>query len=221
MKSVVFDMDGVLFDTERVCMESWVNVAERRGMPGMREVFPSCIGRNAADDEKIIKDHYGEDFDYLGFRKETSEEFWRIIEEGGLPQKKGVKELLSFLAEDGWKIGLASSTKRSSILSHLESAGILKYFEFIIGGEEIEHSKPEPEIYLKACAGLGAKPSETLAIEDSYNGIRSASRAGMIPVMVPDMLPPTPEMEKLSCVILPDLMEVLSWIREREEKSIG
>ncbi|MBP5732503.1 MAG: HAD-IA family hydrolase, partial [Lachnospiraceae bacterium] len=110
---------------------------------------------------------------------------------------------------------------RSSILSHLESAGILKYFEFIIGGEEIEHSKPEPEIYLKACAGLDAKPSETLAIEDSYNGIRSASRAGMIPVMVPDMLPPTPEMEKLSCVILPDLMEVLSWIREREEKSIG
>ncbi|MBO4514638.1 MAG: HAD family phosphatase [Lachnospiraceae bacterium] len=221
MKAVVFDMDGVLFDTERVCMESWVTVAERHGMQGMREVFPLCIGRNMADDERIIKEHYGEDFDYAGYRKETSKEFWEIIEKNGLPQKKGVKELLSFLAADGWRIGLASSTKRASILSLLESAGIREYFSYIIGGEEIEHSKPEPEIYLKACEGLGAKPEETIAIEDSYNGIRSASRAGMIPVMVPDMLPPTPEMEQLSCVILSDLLEVLTWIKEREDKSIG
>ena len=216
MKAVVFDMDGVLFDTERVCMESWVKVAESRGMQGMKEVFPLCIGRNNADDELIIKEHYGAGFDYQGFRQEASDEFWRMIREQGLPQKKGVKELLSFLREDGWKIGLASSTKRASIQNHLENAGILDYFSFIIGGEEIEHSKPEPEIYLKACEGLGAVPEETYAIEDSHNGIRSASRAGMMPVMVPDMLPPTPEMEELSCVILPDLFQVREWLKERK-----
>ena len=217
MKAVVFDMDGVLFDTERVCMESWVAVAERRGMQGMREVFPLCIGRNYTDDELIIKEHYGADFDYSEFRKETSEEFWREIEEQGLPRKKGVKELLEFLKTDGWRIGLASSTKRASILKNLELAGITEYFSFVIGGEEIEHSKPEPEIYLKACAGLGVVPEETYAIEDSYNGIRSASRAGMKPIMVPDMLPPTPEMESLSLVILPDLLEALAWLKERKE----
>ena len=128
MKAVVFDMDGVLFDTERVCMESWVKVAESRGMQGMKEVFPLCIGRNNADDELIIKEHYGAGFDYQGFRQEASDEFWRMIREQGLPQKKGVKELLSFLKEDGWKIGLASSTKRASIQNHLENAGILEYF---------------------------------------------------------------------------------------------
>ena len=216
MKAVVFDMDGVLFDTERVCMDSWVTVAERRGMQGMREVFPLCIGRNSTDDERIIREHYGEDFDYWGFRKETSVEFWREIEEQGLPQKKGVKELLTFLSANGWKIGLASSTKRDSILKHLEAAGIAEYFSFVIGGEEIVHSKPEPEIYLKACAGLGCAPEETYAIEDSYNGIRSASRAGMIPVMVPDMLPPTEEMERLSRVILPDLLQVRDYFMEQE-----
>ena len=217
MKAVVFDMDGVLFDTERVCMESWVAVAERRGMQGMREVFPLCIGRNYTDDELIIKEHYGTDFDYSEFRKETSEEYWREIEEQGLPQKKGVREILEFLKADGWRIGLASSTKRASILKNLELAGITEYFSFVIGGEEIEHSKPEPEIYLKACAGLGVVPEETYAIEDSYNGIRSASRAGMKPIMVPDMLPPTPEMESLSLVILPDLLEALAWLKERKE----
>ena len=217
MKAVVFDMDGVLFDTERVCMESWVAVAERRGMQGMREVFPLCIGRNYTDDELIIKEHYGADFDYPEFRKETSEVFWREIEEQGLPQKKGVKELLEYLKSDGWRIGLASSTKRASILKNLEMAGITEYFTFVIGGEEIEHSKPEPEIYLKACAGLGASPEETYAIEDSYNGIRSASRAGMKPIMVPDMLPPTPEMEEKSFVILQDLLEVRTWLEGRKE----
>ena len=217
MKAIVFDMDGVLFDTERICMDSWVNVAERRGMKGMKEVFPLCIGRNNADDELIIKEHYGEDFDYQGFRKEASDEFWKMVKEQGLPQKKGVKELLTFLEKDGWRIGLASSTKRASILNHLESAGLLKYFSFIIGGEEIERSKPEPEIYLKACEGLGSGPKETYAIEDSYNGIRAASRAGMMPIMVPDMLSPTPEMEELSCVILPDLLKVREWIEERKE----
>ena len=216
MKAVVFDMDGVLFDTEKVCMNAWVNVAERLGMQGMRQVFPLCIGRNNADDEQIIKEHYGADFDYQGFRAQASKEFWDIIAAKGLPEKKGVHELLEYLKNNGWKIGLASSTKRASIQSLLENAGIAQYFSYVIGGEEIVHSKPEPEIYLKACEGLGVDPKETYAIEDSHNGIRSAYSAGMRPIMVPDLLPVTAEMIEKTTVILWDLLEVLEWLKARE-----
>ena len=216
MKAVVFDMDGVLFDTEKVCMNAWVNVAEHLGMQGMRQVFPLCIGRNNADDEQIIKEHYSADFDYQGFRAQASKEFWDIIAAKGLPEKKGVHELLEYLKSDGWKIGLASSTKRASIQSHLENAGIAQYFSYVIGGEEIVHSKPEPEIYLKACEGLGVDPKETYAIEDSHNGIRSAYSAGMRPIMVPDLLPVTAEMIEKTTVILWDLLEVLEWLKARE-----
>ena len=218
MKAVVFDMDGVLFDTERLCMEAWVTVARGRGIHDMEQVFPNCIGRSAADDEKVIKDHYGQDFDYEGFRKEASEEFWRVIEEKGRPQKKGVTELLAYLREDGWKVGLASSTNRASVLRHLEDAGIREAFTQVIGGDEIKHSKPEPDIYLQACRELGTPPEETYAIEDSHNGSRSAYRAGMKPIMVPDMLPPTEEMEQLSIAILPDLLEVLKFFQGRKEE---
>ncbi|MBR6477935.1 MAG: HAD family phosphatase [Lachnospiraceae bacterium] len=206
-------MDGVLFDTERVCMESWVAVAQKRGMKGMREVFPLCIGRNAADDERIIREHYGSDFDYEGFMKEASGEFWRRIEEDGRPVKKGVRELLTYLKDEDWKVGLASSTKREAVERHLKDAGLSQYFSYVIGGDEIKHSKPEPDIYLTACKKLGTKPEETYAIEDSYNGIKSASRAAMMPIMVPDLLSPNEEMKELSTVILPDLIEVMNYFR--------
>lgn len=215
-KAVVFDMDGVLFDTERLCMDSWVAVAAKRGIPDMEKVFPLCIGRNMTDSEQIVRDRYGEDFPYEQFRRDASRWFWREIEEHGQPMKPGVDELLSYLRENGWRIGLASSTNRASVLKHLERAGIGEYFSEVIGGDQILHSKPEPDIYLLACSRLGVNPKETYAIEDSYNGIRSANRAGMRPIMVPDMLPPTEETEALCCVICENLLQVREYLSERE-----
>lgn len=215
-KAVIFDMDGVLFDTERVCEASWVAVAEKHGLPGMKEIFPKCIGRNANDSKKIVLAAYGEDFDYDAFRRETGEWFWNEIEEKGLPVMPGVRELLSWLSSEGWKIGLASSTRQSSVLRHLEQAKIRDYFSILVTGDMVEHSKPEPDIYLKACAALGTKPEETYAIEDSPNGIRSAYRAGMIPVMVPDMIAPDEEMRELSAKICGSLPEVLEFLRRED-----
>lgn len=214
MKAVIFDMDGVLFDTERLCLDSWVYVADKYGIPGIEEVFPLCIGRNMADTQRILKDRYGEDFTCDKFRREASDWFWQFIEEKGHPEKKGVRELLAFLKEKGFQIGLASSTNHASVKRHLERAGIDSYFSAVIGGDEVEHSKPEPDIYLLACQKLGADPAETYAIEDSYNGIRSARRAGMRPLMVPDMQPPTEEMERLSEAILEDLLQVREYLAQ-------
>lgn len=213
MNAVVFDMDGVLFDTERLCRDSWIMAAEKNGLPGMEAVFPRCIGLNANDSKRIVTEAYGENFDYEGFRQQASEWFWDYIEKEGLPVKPGVFELLDWLEEKDWGIGLASSTRRSTVIRHLEKAGLRNRFPVVITGDMVEHSKPQPDIYLLACRELGAEPGQSFAIEDSPNGIRSASRAGMIPLMVPDMIAPDEEMERLSRRIFQDLGEVLKYLK--------
>ena len=213
--TVVFDMDGVLFDTERLCQDSWLAVAEENGLPGMKEIFPQCIGLNANDSRRIVMNAYGEDFDYEGFREQASVWFWNYIEKNGLPMKPGVRELLDWLKENGWTVGLASSTRRSPVLNHLEQARIRDYFSTVITGDMVEHSKPQPDIYLMACRELGANPKEAYAIEDSPNGIRSAHAAGMSPLMVPDMIAPDEEMRRLSSCIFKDLFEVLEYFNNK------
>ncbi len=218
MNAVIFDMDGVLFDTERLCERSWLEVAGKWKLPGMKEIFPKCIGLNANDSRKIVLGAYGEDFDYPKFREEASAWFRDYIEKNGLPVMDGVTECLQWLKSHGWKVGLASSTRQSTVLSHLEQAGIREYFSCVVTGDMVEHSKPLPDIYLLACRELGTRPEETYAVEDSPNGIRSAHGAGMIPLMVPDMLEPDEEMRNLSERIFNDLGEVLDYWKQSEEK---
>lgn len=217
MKAVVFDMDGILFDTEIVCMKSWMAIAEKWGLPVMEEIFPKCIGLNANDSRRIVLEAYGEDFNYPVFREETARWFRNYIQQNGLPIKPGVHEILDWLKTSGYKVGLASSTRRESVCSHIEQAGIGDCFGTVITGDMVEHSKPRPDIYLRACRELGVTPQEAYAIEDSPNGIRSAHAAGMRPIMVPDMLPPDEEMYRLSFRIQKNLLEVLEYLRQEKE----
>ena len=126
--------------------------------------------------------------------------------------KPGITELLSFLKESGKKIALASSTRKSIVVAELSDAGIIDYFDVIVCGDMVERSKPEPDIYLKACECLHIMPQEAYAIEDSYNGIRSAVRGGLRAIMVPDLAEPTEEMKQLSEVILDSLMDVREYL---------
>jgi len=214
MKAVVFDMDGVLFDTEKLCMESWMKVAGEEGLKGMEEVFSAVIGLNANDSRKVVLDAYGQDFRFELFREKTSAWMKDYIKKNGLPVKPGVTEILTWLREQKWVVGLASSTNSASVISHLERAGIREYFQAVITGDMVEHSKPLPDIYLLACRELHVKPFETYAIEDSPNGIRSAYAAGMQPLMVPDMIAPDEELRSLSRGVFRDLAEVLEFLRE-------
>lgn len=215
VKAVVFDMDGVLFDTERLCMDSWLAVAEKQGIPDMEKFFPSCIGRNLTDTRVLFHEFYGDAFDYDVFRKQASIWFHEVIERKGVPVKPGVREILTFLKEGGYHIGLASSTSRPAVENHLERAGIRDYFQSLTTGDMVLHSKPCPDIYLMACGSMGEDPARTVAVEDSPNGIRSAYSAGMIPVMVPDLLAPDEEMREKSAVICGDLWEVTAFLEKR------
>lgn len=217
MKAVIFDMDGILFDTERICRDSWAAVAEKNGLPGMEEVFLRCIGLNSNDSRQVLLNAYGEDFDYRGFREQASKCFREYIEKKGLPVMPGAKRLLKWLKENGWIIGLASSSKRESVLSHLEQAGLSDYFSAVTTGDMVEHSKPLPDIYLLACRTLGVRPEEAYAVEDSPNGIRSAHAAGMKALMVPDMIQADEEMRRLSFRIMDDLDQVLEYFKADKE----
>lgn len=212
MLTVIFDMDGVLFDTERLCMEGWEQVAAKRGVTEMEIVSRKCIGLNANDTRHLVLKHYGEDFPYEEFKKEVSAWVWDKIKRQGLPVKKGVNKILAFLKQSGALIGLASSSKYNSVVSHLKEADIIDYFQVIVTGDMIEHSKPKPDIYLLACRKLGVDPEEVYAIEDSPNGIRAAAAAGVKPIMVPDMIKPDEEMKKLSFRICEDLPEVVRFL---------
>ena len=142
------------------------------------------------------------------YKKEMAVLFHERAAGGKLKQKPGIRELLLFLREQGIKTAVASSTRRELVCRELEEGGLLHLFDQVICGDMVKRSKPEPDIYLKACEALGVEPEQAYAIEDSYNGIRSAHRAGMKPIMVPDLAGPTKEMELLADRILPSLLEV-------------
>lgn len=210
-RAVIFDMDGVIFDSERLLSEEWLAFAKKHGLAGMEEVYSRCIGVNATSTRKIFLDYYGQDFPYDTYVKEIAASFHERYDHGRLPMKPGVTELLSCLKEAGYLIGLASSTKRSAVEQEITDARLMKYFDDLTCGDMLQKSKPEPDIFLMACSHLGVSSDEAVAIEDSYNGIRAAYRAGMVPVMVPDMMQPDDEMKQLAHIICRDLLEVRKW----------
>lgn len=208
-KAVIFDMDGVIFDSEALVLACWKIIGESYGISGIDEVFRRCIGTNTAETKKIVQDYYGEDFDYEHFREKASVLFQEKTKEKGVPVKRGARELLSYLKINGYRIGLATSTRRVRAEEELEQAGLLKYFQTVVCGDMVSHSKPHPEIYELACSGMGLDPASVYAIEDSFHGVRSASAAGMKVIMVPDMIAPDEEMKELAWQIYPSLMGVL------------
>lgn len=210
-RAVIFDMDGIIFDSERLVLECWETLAEKYHLENMREAYLPCIGANDVRTREIMMDYYGPDFAYDRFRKESSVLFHEKVGRNGLPVKKGVRELLEYLKENDIPIGLASSTRLAVVAEELRQAGLYGFFRAVTGGDQLKRSKPEPDIYLMACGKLGVRPEDTYAVEDSYNGIRSSDSAGMMPVMVPDLLPPTEEMRQKSVVVLEDLLQVRDW----------
>lgn len=211
-KAVVFDMDGVIFDSERAVMQCWKEVASRHNIPNIEKAILACTGTTMVRTREIMLNLYGADFPYDEYAKESSAIFHSRYDGGRLPMKQGVKELLSFLKEHGKKIALASSTRQQVVTDELRDAGIIGYFDRIICGDMVSRSKPAPDIFLKACEELNVSPSDSYAIEDSYNGIRAAHAGGLHPIMVPDLLPADEEMQSLAEIVLPNLTSVMEYL---------
>lgn len=214
--AVIFDMDGVIFDSERLVVETWVEVAKKYGIEGIEDACAACVGINAQATELKMKEIYGEEFPYQEYKKEASALYHERYDDGRLPTKPGIRELLEFLHANNIRTAVASSTRRAVVEQEIRDAGLAPFFQKIICGDMVERSKPAPDIFLKAAEELGVNPEVCYVIEDSYNGIRGAHAAGMHPIMVPDMLPPTDEMEKLAEQIFPSLFEVKDFIGNKK-----
>ena len=207
LKAVIFDMDGVILDSETISWKTWILAGKEKNVTITEPLQQKCTGLNRNDTILTLKNHFGQDFDALSFLNRTSELFYKIEAEEGIPLKFYAKEALSGLKKR-YKIALASSTRAVSVHRQMKNAGVFDLFEKIITGDMVEHSKPDPEIYLKACSAIGVSPEECVAVEDSPNGIKSAKAAGLKPIMVPDKIAPYPEIEKLCWKICTDLKEV-------------
>lgn len=213
-KAVIFDMDGVIFDSERCVIECWKVIAKKYDISNIEPVLMQCLGVTYEEGKKIFLKYYGESFPYDERKKERSDLYHERYDNGRLPLKTGIRELLIYLKENDYKVGVASSTREAIVSKQLIDAGLIRYFDNLTCGDMLEKSKPEPDIYLMACEKLGVKPEEAIAIEDSYNGIRSAYRAGVFPIMVPDLVEPDEEMKSLAGMIFLSLLDVKKWLEE-------
>lgn len=211
-QAVIFDMDGVIFDTEHLAMSLWIQAADELGIPDIAQVYPTVIGTTSIRTHEILDERYGSSFPREEFDRRVRDLYQEHYNHDGLPVKPGVPELLSSLAAYHVPMALASSTHSDLVRRELRDAGFLDFFDVVIGGDMVTHSKPHPEIFLLAANALNASPEDCYVIEDSFNGIRAAAAAGTHPLMVPDMLQPTEEIRSLAERVFPSLHEVLFFL---------
>lgn len=208
IKGIIFDMDGVLLDTEKLYVRFWCEGANFHGYK-MKEHHALSI-RSLARPFAIekLKGYFGEDFDYYKVHEKRIELMDKFIAENGIDTKPYAKETLQFLKENGYKTALATATGIEKTEIYLKQTGLYEYLDKIVCASMVAKGKPEPDIYLKASELLGLNPNECLAVEDSPNGIKSASRAGCITVMIPDLDLPDEVTRKNTYTVLNNLNEL-------------
>ena len=216
---VIFDMDGVISDSEAVYLAGHLHAARLYGLPeeDMRRAVGLAVGVTDEIERRIMMETFGHlpQYDYNKAFRACREYFSNVVESGQMELMPGAEEILRVLHQKGVPVGLASSSPRHMIEKVLERHDVLQYFDAIVSGDMVERSKPDPEIFLKCAARLGIREQDydkTYVIEDSYNGIRAAWAGGFVPVMVPDMLPPDQEMREKSAFIFRDLQELKAFL---------
>lgn len=212
-KAAIFDMDGLILDSERTVLSIWEQMGEKYGFPDIRTYGISVIGKNKKATIDEFERVYGEPGDR--YERELREIYNVLAAQGKVPLKPHTIELLSAMKNAGMKIAIASSSTREEVTSQMEVLGALPYFDTCVCGDQVTRSKPDPDIFLLACEALGVKPEEAVGLEDSFNGVRACKASGLFTIMVPDILQPDEEMKDLADIILPSLKEVQDFLNLR------
>lgn len=208
IETVIFDMDGVLIDTERVSFESYRKVLKEYNYDISHEFYLTLLGRNVPSIKSIFAEAYGSDFPFDEIYPKKSKLATEIVDKNGVIIKKGVHELIDYLKDNNYKIAVATSTRKERAHKLLSDIDVIDKVDFIICGDQVENSKPDPEIFLKAAKGLRVEPEACAVIEDSEAGILAANAANMKGFNVPDMKMPDDNMKRLAFKICDNLIEV-------------
>jgi HAD superfamily hydrolase (TIGR01509 family) len=211
-KAVIFDMDGLLIDSERIALSTFVAACRKYDFDPDIEVYYKCIGTTRPLTREILLDGYGRDFPFDAISELWGKKYYEETLSKPVPLKAGTLRLLQYLEKEGVKKAVVTSTRQESALRKLSNAQILHFFDFVLGGDQILHGKPNPEIYFTACHKLKEEPSKCLALEDSDNGVMAAFEAGLIVIQVPDLVEPSVDVKALGHEIKKSLTEVGSML---------
>ena len=204
LRAVVFDMDGVILDSERLAHAAWREFASADGLSDIDRLYADSMGRSEEEIAVLFRERYGFD-GYPEFRERVLSWSTDHVSGGIIPLRKGARELLDFLREHGIRTGLATATERVIAQKELTDTGVWDSFDFVVTGDQVSNCKPDPEIYLKACELLGVRPEETYGVEDGRNGILALHAAGMPAILAEDQYHPSPEIAALCEAVLPSL----------------
>ncbi|MCV6610841.1 MAG: HAD family phosphatase [Amphritea sp.] len=212
-KAAVFDMDGLLLDTERVCMGVFEEACGTLALPFYRETYLNIIGRNAAGIREIFLEAYADNCDAV--ISEWRTRYHEIVENKAIPVKPGVTALLEWLQAKQIPMAVATSTASPVAQKKLKLAGLDQYFSAVATGCEVNQGKPYPEIYQLAASRLGVDANSCLAFEDSNNGVRAAVAAEMFTYQIPDLVEPCDDVRALGHCILPSMHYVLEDLKNQ------
>lgn len=205
VSGIIFDMDGILIDSERQSNEGWLWAAGQLGVDMPMWLIDSFKGAPAELCCKFFDDYYKGVIDYWEAKELRTRHVYKIRETEGIPVKKGVKDIFEYIRNNGLKCAVATSTRRESAEKTLHEIGVWDYLDAVVYGDEVEHGKPEPDIFLRAAKAIGVNPSEAVVVEDSINGIKAGYAADMRVVHIPDTIAIGDDIRKLTYMVCGDL----------------
>jgi HAD superfamily hydrolase (TIGR01509 family) len=207
-RAAIFDMDGLMLDTERIDYAACRRASAAMGHALEADLYMRTIGRTSVDTRRIFMEHYGDSFPYEAFRRQWREARAHIVAGEGIALKPGLLELIDHLRATRVRLAVATSTVRADALRLLTDAGLLPQFDALVCGDEVEQGKPAPDLFLKAAGLLGIGPAECVVLEDSEPGARAAHAAGMRVIVVPDLKPPSADVAALCVAVCRTLHDV-------------
>jgi len=214
IEAVILDMDGLMFDTERLAVEGWRMAGGEFGIEMPYDLVLSTVGTNTADTREILERGLGRKIPFDEMRARRFVYLWDVIDREGVPVKKGLGGLLDLLEGRSVPAAVATSTERGKTEKLLRMSGLYDRFQVLVCGDEVARGKPAPDIFLAAAAGLDVQPGRCVVLEDSASGIRAAHAAGMIPLLVPDLREPPGEVVALARGVFASLDEAAAYLSE-------
>lgn len=221
VSGIIFDMDGVLIDSERQSNEGWLWAAGQLGVDMPMWLIDSFKGAPAELCCKFFDDYYKGVIDYWEAKELRTQHVYKIRETEGIPVKKGVKDIFEYIRNNGLKCAVATSTRRESAEKTLHEIGVWDYLDAVVYGDEVERGKPEPDIFLRAAKAIGVNPSEAVVVDDSINGIKAGYAAGMRVVHIPDTIAIDDDIRKLTYMVCDDLNGLIDVVESINKPAIN